>query len=106
MSAMKVIIPVAVLTALSVLVARQGCRIKNEAYRTHLLLNEIAALKKDRMNVEAQCDREGSPALVARRASALKLALVHPMDPRERLFQPEAKPMQVVAVASSRPVRH
>jgi len=95
----KLFVPAVVLASLSIMVVREGHETKNEAYRTHRLLNEIAALKKERLNREAACTRESSPPLLVSRARTLQLALVHPLERRAPATDTHIEP---IAVASSR----
>ena len=99
MAFIKLFVPAVVLASLSIVVVREGHETKNEAYRTHRLLNEIAALQKERLNREAACTRESSPLLLVSRARTLQLALVHPLE--KQVPAAETR-IETIAVASSR----
>ena len=53
MALIRLFVPAVILASLSVMVVREGHATKNESYRMHRLLNEIAALKKERLNGRA-----------------------------------------------------
>ena len=102
MAQIRTIVPVAVLTGLCTLVVRQGHELKNEAYRTNELLNEIGKFGRRRVNAVTACNRVASPVKLVRRARSLQLALVHPVEPIAPAIQRDgARP--IVAVASSNP---
>ncbi len=103
MAFIKLFVPAVVLASLSILVVREGHATKNEAYRTHRLLNEIAALKKERLNREAACTRESSPPLLAKRAKLLQLALVNPLEKQPPT--PDISATSVAVASSGRPGR-
>ena len=105
MAPIKTVVCLGMLTALCVAVVRKGHELKNEAYRTNRLLNEIGKLEKERLNAVTACEREASPARLVRRAKALRIALVYPLERLLPSAVPAPRPSIAVAATSGRAAR-
>ena len=88
----KLIVCFVALTSLSLVAVRQGHELKNAAYDTARLLAGIDKYHGLKINLSADCSREGSPRRLLNRVEHMELALVHPFDPSQPIDAPKSLP--------------
>ncbi len=98
----KLIVCFVALTSLSLVAVRQGHELKNAAYDTARLLVEIDKYQGLKINLSADCSREGSPRKLLNRVEHMELALVHPFDPSQPVDAPEGRPGLVMPMGTIR----
>jgi len=88
----KLLVCFVALTSLSLVAVRQGHELKNAAYVTARLLAGIDKYQGLKVNLSAECSREGSPRLLLNRVEHLELALVYPFGPSQPIDAPQSLP--------------